>query len=292
MNIRDLKYLVAVADYRHFSKAAEACFVSQPALSMQIKKLEETLGVQLIERNNKNILLTETGKIIVQQAREILKSIDTMKLAAKQAKDPFSGTLHLGIIPTLAPYLLPHIFSKLSKKFPKLTIYLIEDITANLLVKLTEGKLDCALLALPVTEENFTEKPLFEEEFLLAVSTNHDLASHKSIHLSDLNHQKLLLLDEGHCLRTQTLQVCHQANAQESNTFRATSLETLRHMVSSSVGMTLMPKLACQLNDTIQYIPFASPKPKRTIGMIWRPSTCKTIVLNAVADEIKDIMAL
>jgi LysR family transcriptional regulator, hydrogen peroxide-inducible genes activator len=290
MNIRDLKYLVAVADYKHFCKAADACFVSQPALSMQIKKLEETLGVTLFERTNKSVLITDIGKVVIQHAREILQQIDNMKNATKQACDPFSGTLHLGIIPTLAPYLLPHIFTELSEKFPKLTIYLVEDVTANLLKKLSEGKLDCALLALPLPEVNFTTHALFDEAFLLTVSKNHALAKLKFVQLTDLNHHTLLLLDEGHCLRDQTLQVCHQANAVESLSFRATSLETLRHMVASNVGITLMPKLACYPNDSIRYIPFKSIQPKRKIGMIWRPSSSKAVILNNLVEEIKSIM--
>lgn len=287
MNIRDLKYLVALADYQHFGKAAEACYVSQPALSMQIKKLEETLGVLLVERNSKQIFLSDTGKRIVQQARDILCRLDTLKAIANQAKDPFSGELHIGIIPTLAPYLLPRIMPKLSALFPKLTLYLIEDITANLLSKIAEGKLDAAILALPV-EGVWVRQPLFEEDFVLAVSKEHPLSRKGSVNLADLENKSLLFLEDGHCLRDQTLAVCQQSRAFEYKKFRATSLETLRYMVASGVGITLMPRLACRVDDGIHYLPIKAQTPKRNIGMIWRDSSIKDILLQNMAKEIQD----
>ena len=291
MNIRDLKYLVAVADHRHFGKAAEACFVSQPALSMQIKKLEDTLGVLLIERTSKQLFFTEIGKLIVQQARDILYRVETLQEMANQSKDPFSGELHLGIIPTVAPYLLPIIIPGLSTLFPKLTLYLVEDTTLNLLTKLNEGKLDAALLALPV-EGDFIVHSLFDEEFLLAVPLGHPLAIQKTTNFSDLENKTLLLLEDGHCLRDQALAVCHRANASESKNFRATSLETLRHMVAAGVGITLMPKLSCRSNDGVSYIPFTSPIPMRTIGLIWRKSTAKKILLEQLVTHIKNMKTL
>lgn len=290
MNIRDLKYLIAVADHNHFGKAAEACFVSQPALSMQIKKLEESLGVVLIERNNKRIFFTDIGKLIVQQARDILYRVETLQEIANQSKDPFCGELRLGIIPTLAPYLLPLIIPGLSTLFPKLTLYLIEETTSNLVTKLHEGALDAALLALPI-EGDFSVHPLFDEEFVLAIPKDHPLAKQKMAHISDLENKTLLLLEEGHCLRDQALAVCHRANASELKTFHATSLETLRHMVAAGAGITLIPKLACRANDGICYLPFSSPAPMRTIGLIWRESTAKKILLEHIVDYIKTVKA-
>lgn len=290
MNIRDLKYLVALAEHCHFGKAAEACFVSQPALSMQIKKLEDVLGTKLIERTNKNIFLTDIGKLITQHARDILYRVDEVRELAKQAKDPYSGEFHLGVFPTLAPYLLPHIMPSLSKLFPNLTIYLIEETTSNLLTKLSEGKLDGALLALPVIDEDFVALPLFEEEFVLALPSNHKLAKRKYAKLTDLENNNLMLLTDGHCLRDQALAICHNVKAAESKKFRATSLETLRHMVAAKSGMTLMPKLACKSNDGISYVPFNAPKPSRTIGMIWRPSSSKKILLENIVSQIRKIM--
>ncbi|MBA2655993.1 MAG: DNA-binding transcriptional regulator OxyR [Tatlockia sp.] len=288
MNIRDLQYLIAVADYNHFGKAAEACFVSQPALSMQIKKLEDTLGIQLIERSNKRIFFTDIGKIIVEQARDILHRVDNLQTLAKQSKDPLAGELHLGIIPTLAPYLLPLIIPGLSRLFPKLSLYLVEETTLNLLKKLKEGKLDGAILALPV-EGDFVCSNLFDEEFVLAVPQGHTLTKQKLANLSDLDNKTLLLLEDGHCLREQALAICQTANASESKKFRATSLETLRHMVASGVGITLMPKLSCRRNDGIVYIPFRRPVPTRTIGLIWRGSNAKKTLMEHLITYIKSV---
>ncbi len=290
MNIRDLKYLVALAEHKHFGKAAEACFVSQPGLSMQIKKLEETLGVQLIERNTKNVLLTEIGSLIVEQAHNILERVNFIQEMGRQANDPLSGKLHLGIIPTVAPYLLPHILSELTTTFTKLTIYLTEDTTDHLIEKLVSGKLDLALLALPVAEHGFVETPLFKEEFLLAVSAQHKLAKLKKAKLTDLKENILMLLEDGHCLRDQALSVCYQVNVTETTDFRATSLETLRYMVAANTGITLIPKLACRVDEAIRYLPFSDSTPTRTIGMIWRKSSAKTILFNSVAEQIKKIM--
>jgi len=290
MTIRDLKYLVALASHQHFGKAAEACFVSQPALSMQIKKLERTLGVTLLERTNKSVLLTEIGSVIAARAQGILQQIAEMHDIANLAKDPFSGELKLGIFPTLAPYFLPLIMPMLVKTFPKLSFYLIEEQTAILLEKLKSGKLDAAFLALPVNDAQLTHTVLFEEAFLLATPTNHPLAKRKKIAQQDLQQQHLLLLDEGHCMREQALQLCQHMQAHEKQNFRATSLETLRHMIVAGVGITLMPKLACQLNDAISYIPFSAPTPARTIGLVWRTATAKQVLLNKMTTQIKIIM--
>lgn len=290
MNLRDLKYLIALIDHEHFGKAAENCFVSQPALSMQIKKLEQTLGIQLIERTNKSFLLTEHGKIIAEHARQVLSRVETMREFAKLAKDPFSGELHLGIIPTLAPYLLPHVISGLTKAFPKLTIYLIEDKTSNLLTHLKQGKIDAALVALPVVDESFSALPIFEEEFLLAVPKAHTLSKQKKVSPSDLNNTSLLLLEEGHCLRDQALAFCQRSTNQASYNFKATSLETLRHMVAANVGITLLPILSMQKNDGISYLPFSGIKPSRTIGLIWRPGSAKKPLLQKVVQQARQLM--
>lgn len=291
MNIRDLKYLIALADHNHFGKAADACFVSQPALSMQIKKLEEELGVKLLERTNKSVLLTDSGISIVEKARQVLHHVNDMREIAASAKDPYSGELKMGIFPTLAPYLLPHIIPQLSKMFPKLSLYLVEEPTALLVEKLKQGKLHAAFLASPVSEINFKNAPLFEEEFLLAVPNAHSLSKRKIIKQEELSNKELLLLDEGHCLREQALSVCQMVNASENQSFRATGLETLRYMVASGVGITLIPKLACSPGNNISYIPFASPKPTRSIALFWRASSVKQIVLQEIANVVKKILA-
>jgi LysR family transcriptional regulator, hydrogen peroxide-inducible genes activator len=287
MNLRDLKYLVAVAEYGHFRKAAESCFVSQPGLSVQIKKLETTLGIQLIERTNKTVLLTESGHAIAAEARQILQLVDEMYQTARSYKDPYSGELKLGIIPTIAPYLLPYIMQALSHTFPNLTIYLVEEQTALLLEKLKTGKIHAALLALPVAEKNITASTLFEEDFFLAVSSKDPLAKRKSVNEADLSLQNLILLEEGHCLREQTLVLCQKLRVNENKNFQATSLETLRHMVAMGVGITLMPEIACKKADNIRYLPFDQPKPTRTVGLVWRTASAKQLLLLDVADLMK-----
>lgn len=290
MNIRDLRYLVALVEHQHFGKAAEACFVSQPALSMQIKKLEEILDVKLLERTNKSILFTESGLAIAKRAHDILNQVEEVHEIAKSAKDPFSGELKIGIFPTLAPYLLPLIIPTLSKKFPNVSFYLFEEQTALLIEKLKTGKLHAAFLALPVVEKTFTTSLLFDEEFMLATPLTHPLAKLKAVKQQDLNNKNLLLLEEGHCMREQALAVCHQSKASETQNYRATSLETLRHMVVAGVGITLMPKLACNPGNSISYVPFNTPKPMRSIGLAWRHSTAKNVLLEEITMQIRKMM--
>lgn len=289
MNIRDLKYLVALKEHGHFGKAADACFVSQPALSMQIKKLEEFLGVQLLERTNKSVMFTAIGESMLDRARLILQEADTMKSLAREAADPLGGELQLGIFPTLAPYLLPHVMPKLTKKFPRLSMFLLEEKTGVLLQKLQQGKVDAAIIALPVHDNSLVTVPLFEEEFFLAVPGKHKLAKRKIIKSEDIADQTLMLLEEGHCLREQALSFCYRINAAENQCFRATSLETLRHMVASGLGMTLMPRLACQAKDGVTYIPFRSPKPSRTIGLVWRATAAKQQAVKEIARLLQQI---
>lgn len=287
MNIRDFEYLVALCELKHFGKAADACFVSQPALSMQIKKLEESLGVQLLERTNKSVMLTDQGMIIATRAKQILNQIDEIKEIAKSAKDPFSGEIRIGIFPTLAPYLLPLIIPQLSKAYPKLSFYLIEEQTSQLIEQLRNGKIHAAFLAMPIAEKAFEHVTLFEEEFLLAVPKNHRLAKLKAIKQKDLENENLLLLEQGHCLRDQALDLCHRMNVSENQSFRATSLETLRQMVAAGVGITLIPKLACTPNTSIAYIPFSTPKPMRTIGLVWRTESAKKSLLEHIITLFK-----
>tara|TARA_R110000868_G_scaffold26470_2_gene101811 strand:- start:471 stop:1337 length:867 start_codon:yes stop_codon:yes gene_type:complete len=283
MNIRDLKYLVALQEHQHFGKAAEACFVSQPALSMQIKKLEEHLGVQLLERTNKSLMFTAVGNVLVTRAQQVLHQVDEMREIARQSVNPFQCELRLGIFPTLAPYLLPHVTPKIAKKFPCLSLLLLEEKSGSLLEKLHQGKIDAAILALPVADNGLVVEHLFDEEFMLAVPANDALAKYKHIKPEMLLDRPLLLLDEGHCLRDQALSFCHRVHAQENLNFRATSLETLRYMVASGVGITLMPKLACQPTASIVYVPFKSPKPTRSIGIISRGTSAKHKVIAELA---------
>ncbi len=287
MNLRDLQYLVSVADHLHFGKAAEACNVSQPTLSMQLKKLEETLGVQLFERTNKSVLLTAIGVDITVRAKRILEESQQLRAAAKAAVNPLSGELRLGIFPTLAPYLLPTLMPMLKKHFPLLNVLLVEEKTAELISQIQEGKMDCALLAMPVDKEAFSTSMLFVEPFVLAVPATHTLAKRASVSLDDLHGESMLLLEEGHCLREQALEVCSTIGVGESNSFRATSLETLRHMVASGNAVTLMPKLSVRSDDAlVRYIPFKKPTPSRTIGLFWRKTSPRAALFTQISQMI------
>lgn len=277
MNLRDLGYLIALADHKHFGKAAQASFVSQPTLSTQIKKLEGELGVQLVERAPKQVLLTDVGQDIVQRARTVLRDVEQIRETARRTADPESGTVRIGLFPTLGPYLLPHAVPKVRKQFPRLELLLTEEKTEVILHQLREGRLDAGILALPVEDDTLEHEFLFEEPFVLALPEDHPLARRKSVRTKDLVDQTLLLLEEGHCLRDQALEVCGLAGADERIGFRATSLETLRQMVAAHVGMTLLPVLAvkppiAQTRD-IKLVPFSEPVPSRRIAMFWRKSS-------------------
>lgn len=290
MNLRDLKYLVAVADHKHFGKAADACFVSQPTLSMQIKKLEEFLDVKLIERNNKKLLITPIGEEIVARARVILDDAEQIRDLARQSSDPMTGRLRLGVIPTIAPYLLPLILPKIHLAYPELEIHLQEAQTHVITDQLLTGKLDAIILALPVEYDSVATHALYHEPFYVGVPDSHPYADRKSLKHDDLVSQPILLLEDGHCLRDQALDVCQTAGAHEKTEFRATSLETLRYMVASESGITLMPKLAIRENDGVAYIPFRNPAPTRAVGLAWRNTSPRKALMDALSDKIRAIM--
>ncbi len=290
MNLRDLGYLVALADLRHFGKAAEACFVSQPTLSMQIRKLEEELGVALFERAPRKVMLTPAGQDMVQRAKRILAEVEQMKEAARRSKDPEAGSLLLGVFPTLGPYLLPHVVPQLRERFPQLELLLVEEKSDILLQRLREGRLDAALLALPVHDDQLHAEFLFEEPFVLAAPAQHPLAQDGALSMDALSDETLLLLEDGHCLRDQALDVCRLSGAQEKAGFRATSLETLRQMVAAGAGVTLLPALAVQAPvaqpRSIRLVPFRDPPPSRRIALVWRRSSAMDCFLRALADAI------
>ncbi len=287
MNLRDLQYLVAVADVRNFSQAADKCFVSQPTLSNQIRKLEETLGITLFERNNKRVIPTETGEQIVALARKVLHQVDTMHDVAKSSKDPLAGKFRLGAFPTLSTYIFPTLVPKITATLPQLKLVLIEEKTQQLLERLKRGELDAALLALPIHDDQLEVRTLFDDEFLLATPATHALAKQKQVTQHNISGEKLLLLEEGHCLRDQALAVCQLAGSEEEQDFRATSLETLRQMVKAGTGITFMPHIAIHPDERdICYIPFKKPAPHRTIGLVWR----KTSVRRAVIEKILPLL--
>ena len=288
MNIRDFRYLVAVADTLHFGKAADQCFVSQPTLSMQIRKLEETLGLQLFERARKKVRLTDAGKEVTRRARDILAEVDDLVAWSKSHQDPFTGELHVGVIPTLGPYLLPHVMEPLNQAFPELEFLLREDLTDNLMEELNQGNIDVAVLALPIDYDGYVTREIFKEAFVLSLPPEHELASRKGVSMDDLNDRELLLLDEGHCLRDHALDVCSTTQVKE-NSFRATSLETLRHMVAVGTGITLLPELAVApgtRQSSVVNIPFRSPVPYRIVGAIWRHGSARLPAIEGLCEVI------
>ncbi|MGY6501234.1 MAG: LysR substrate-binding domain-containing protein [Acidimicrobiales bacterium] len=293
MNLRDLTYLVAVADHLHFGRAAEASFVSQPTLSTQIKKLEAELGVELIERTPRQVALTPVGVSVVERARIILSESESIRGLAQRAQHPEAGSLRIGLFPTLAPYLLPHVVPALHERFPDLELLLVEEKTDVVHAQLRAGQLDVAILATPVPDESLVHQVLFEEDFVLAVPADHRLADHDGpVDFARLAGERILLLEEGHCLRNQALAVCQLAGATERNGFRATSLETLRQMVAAGVGATLMPELSVQapvaLSDDIRLLRFAEPVPRRQIAMFWRETSVYRDLIPLVATVIAD----
>jgi LysR family transcriptional regulator, hydrogen peroxide-inducible genes activator len=293
MNLRDLKYLVALMDHKHFGHAAEACFVSQPTLSTQIKKLEDELGVALVERNPRQVMLTDVGLEIAARARFVLDEVNQMRELARRTRDPESGTVRLGIFPTLAPYLLPHVIPQVRKRFPKLVLLLTEEKTEEILRRLRDGRLDAAIVALPIADATLHEEFLFEERFLLAMPESHPLAKRKKITTADLHDTQLLLLEDGHCLRDQALAVCRMSGADEQSGFRATSLETLRQMVGSGVGITLLPALSVQPPVApmpgLRLLRFGDDAPSRRVAMVWRRSSAFGPFLKALAKVMAQV---
>ena len=294
MNLRDFRYLVALADERHFGRAAQRCHVSQPTLSAQLRKLEEYLGVPLVERQPRRVTLTEAGTRVVERARRLLLEADAIVELTRTDRDPLSGALKLALIPTVGPYLLPHVARRLRRDLPRLKLMLYEYQTAPLLERLRSGELDLGILALPVPLDGLEAQALYEEPFTVAVPAGHPLAARDRVKLEDLKGETLLLLEDGHCLRDQALDVCSRVKVHEDQDYRATSLETLRQMVAAGHGVTLMPQLATesQAGPTrgLRFKPFVKPAPARTIGAVWRKSTTRGPAIEAVADSIRAVM--
>lgn len=294
IKLKDLRYLVTVADTGHFGQAAALCFVSQPTLSAQLRKLEEYLGVQLIERQPRHSALTDAGVAVVLRARRILEASDDIVAVTQQLRDPLAGRLRLALLPTICPYLLPVVAARIRKQLPRLDLMLYEHQTGPMLHKLHSGEIDAGILALPVDTEEFSERQLYSEPFVLAVPEGHRLATRTQAQVDDLDGETLLLLEDGHCLRDQALAVCSRSGAHEKQDFRATSLETLRQMVASGAGVTLLPELASKGAyggaRGVAIVPFAKPSPARHIGMVWRPSSARATAINAVCDVIYELM--
>jgi len=275
LSSRQLQYVVAVADTLGFHKAAERCHVSQPTLSAQVKQLEEVLGVRLFERDRRRVLLTAAGAVVVAHARRVLLEVDDLIAAAKVLGEPRSGTFRVGVIPTIAPYLLPDVVPAVRARYPKLQLFFREEKTDAVVADLREGRLDAGLVALEADIGEWAVGRITTDPFVVALPKGHPLARKKRIAARDLDGESVLLLDEGHCFRAQALEVCDRVGAEE-NELRATSLSTLAQVVSSGSGITLLPRIAVSVENRrgqLEVRPFVAPAPHRTIALIWRPQS-------------------
>ncbi len=292
LKLKDLRYLVAVADERHFGRAAARCFVSQPTLSAQLQKLEQGLGIQLVERAPNNVSLTQAGVEIVARARRILEAADEVVTLAASQLDPLAGKLRVALLPTIGPYLLPRVAPLVRKSLPRLELRLYEYQTGPMLEKLRAGELDVGILALPVDLTGLQARELYREAFVVALPAQHPLAARESVRVADLKDEKLLLLEEGHCLRDQALEVCSRVGVRDQQDFRATSLETLRQMVATGAGITLLPELAgrgaYRNARGVALRPFAKPVPVRHIGAIWRKTSARGPAIDALCKLVAE----
>ncbi|MFT5287444.1 MAG: LysR family hydrogen peroxide-inducible transcriptional activator [Planctomycetota bacterium] len=293
--LRQLEYFVAVAERLNFSKAAESCFVSQPALSAQIAQLEALIGIKLFERDRRGVQLTVAGDSLVSGAKETLRSCDRFGQFAQSLCAPLSGPLRLGVIPTIGPYLLPQILPAISESYPELQLFLREDMTSRLLEQLAEGKLDLLLLATDIDLGAVTTLNLFSDPFVLGVSVDDELASLEEVALSHLSRRNVLLLDEGHCFREQTLSLCESAGADEFGGFRASSLGTITQMVANGLGITLLPELAIEREAAavprLHVIPFGADGPFRSVGLAWRPNSPRGEEFRALGTALAEAYA-
>ncbi len=296
MTLTELKYIVAVARERHFGHAAEACFVAQPTLSVAIKKLEDELGVTIFERGGSEVSMTPIGAQIVAQAERVLEQTAAIKEIAKQNKDPLAGPLRLGIIYTIAPYLLPQLVRIMIERTPQMPLILQENFTQRLIELLRQGELDAAIMALPLPEHGLVVQPLYDEPFVVALPQDHPWAGRASISADELRSETMLLLGTGHCFRDQVLEVCPEMSRFSSGgdgiarTFEGSSLETIRHMVASGIGITVLPQASIPDNDAadgmLRYVPFTEPVPSRRVVIAWRKSFPRTAAIEAIRDAI------
>lgn len=298
MTLTELKYIVAVARARHFGHAAEACFVAQPTLSVAIKKLEDELGVTLFERGGSEVSVTPIGAQIVAQAERVLEQTAAIKELAKQNKDPLAGPLRLGVIYTIGPYLLPRLVKTMIDNVPQMPLVLQENFTVKLIEMLRQGELDAAIMALPLPEHGLAVQPLYDEPFVVAVPKGHPWAKRKAIPAEDLKSETMLLLGSGHCFRDQVLEVCPEMARFSSGgngmqrTFEGSSLETIRHMVASGIGLTVLPRASVgdmkDPNSMLAFVPFAAPAPSRRVVIAWRKSFTRRAAIEAICRGVAD----
>ncbi len=289
--VAQLRALVAVADSGHFGRAAAALHVSQPTLSSAVASLERTLGVQLVERTTRSVLITGVGEDVVRRARGVLGAIDDIGEVAIRAREPLSGDIRLGVIPTVAPYLLPRLLLSLRGTHPQIRLSLRESQTTSILAELRGGLLDLALIALPADEPGVAELPLYDEDFVLVTPADHPLAGGVALPVVALAGQELLLLEDGHCFRAQALEVCREAGARERSALRAASLSTIVQMVAGGLGLTLLPVAAVGVEvgqgRGLAVATFRSPPPHRRIGLAYRSTSARVEDWMLLAGEIR-----
>ncbi len=296
MTLTELKYIVAVAREKHFGRAAEACFVAQPTLSVAIKKLEDELGVVIFERGGSEISMTPLGSQIVAQAERVLEQTAGIKEIAKQNKDPLAGPLRVGIIYTIAPYLLPPLVKNMIEQVPQMPLVLQENFTTRLIELLRQGELDAAIMALPFSGQGLMVQALYDEPFVVALPKHHPWARRSTIDAEELKSETMLLLGNGHCFRDQVLEVCPEMSRFSTSgdgiarTFEGSSLETIRHMVASGIGITVLPKASVPdmeaKDGMLRYVPFAEPTPSRRVVIAWRKSFTRVAAIEAVRDAV------
>ncbi|SAK65307.1 LysR family transcriptional regulator [Caballeronia temeraria] len=301
MTLTELKYIVAVARERHFGRAAEACFVSQPTLSVAIKKLEDELNVQIFERGTSEVSVTPIGEQIVTQAQRVLEQTLAIKEIAKQGKDPLVGPLRLGVIYTIGPYLLPTLVKQMIKAVPQMPLMLQENYTLKLIELLKQGEIDVAIMALPFPETGLMVRALYDEPFVVAMPSGHAWENRPKIDPDDLKQETMLLLGSGHCFRDHVLGVCPELMRFSQNadgiqkTFEGSSLETIRHMVASGVGITVLPRMSVSEvkphaagidSGLLSYVPFDEPVPDRRVVLAWRKSFTRMPAIDAISDAI------
>lgn len=289
ITLRQLRYFDALAMHCHFGRAADVCAVSQPALSMQIKELEESLGAPLLERSARQIRLTSFGEEFVKRARDILRAVDELGDLARASADGIAGPLRIGVIPTIAPYLLPRLMGNLTSRFPALDVHIRETLTQRLIEELSAGRLDCAIVALPVSESSFEEMPLFDENFVLV---RHSADAGNPVPAAErLREMRLLLLEEGHCFRDQALSFCSMPTTRPREVMDGSSLSTLVQMVGAGMGVTLIPEMAVPVETRsadVAVAQFSGTQPKRTIGMIWRKTSPIAGQLRQIGEIVQD----
>ncbi len=294
MTLTELRYIVAVAREKHFGRAAEACFVSQPTLSVSIKKLEEELDVRIFERGTSEVSVTPLGEEIVRQAQAVIEQAQQIKEIAKRGKDPLAGALRLGVIYTIGPYLLPDLVKQAIARVPQMPLLLQENFTVKLLEMLRTGELDCAIMAEPFPDAGLASAPLYDEPFVVALPHHHPLLERASISAEELKHETMLLLGTGHCFRDHVLEVCPEYAHFSSDaggirkSFEGSSLETIKYMVASGVGVTVVPQLsvAKDVNSQVAYLPFAEPVPTRRVVLAWRRTFTRYEAIAALRNAI------